>query len=115
MMFYKWIVTNRQRCDLEMLLNGAFAPLTGFLTQNDYQGVLTDMRLQNGQPWPIPITLDVTDSFADKVKLNDTIELYDFDNTLLARMHVSDKWQPDKTFEALQVFNTVDLQHPGVN
>ncbi len=114
-MLFKWIVTPRQRCDLEMLLNEAFAPLTGFLTQDDYQSVLSCMRLQNDSPWPIPITLDVNDHFAENISQGDTIELFDFDNTLLARMCVSDKWRPDKHTEALKVFNTVDLKHPGVH
>jgi len=115
MMFFKWIVTPRQRCDLEMLLNEAFAPLTGFLTQADYQSVLTSMRLQSNKLWPIPITLDVNDHFAGEINLGDIIELFDFDNTLLARMQVSDKWRPDKHSEALKIFNTTDRRHPGVN
>lgn len=114
-MIFKWIVTPRQRCDLEMLLNGAFHPLKGFLTKIDYDSVLNTMRLQNQSPWPIPITLDVNSSFADKVSMDDIVELYDFDNTLLATMKISDKWQADKNHEALKIFNTLDIKHPGVN
>lgn len=114
-MLVKWIVTPRQRCDLEMLINSAFQPLTGFLNQQDYESVLSRMRLQNHHPWPIPITLDVNDNFAEKVSLGDTVGLYDFDNTLLARMKISDKWRPDKNTEALKIFNTLDLKHPGVS
>ncbi len=114
-MFFKWIVTPRQRCDLEMLLSEAFAPLTGFLTQDDYLSVLSCMRLQNNHLWPIPITLDVNDKFAENISLGDTVELYDFDNTLLARMRVSDKWRPDKAAEALKIFDTTNPEHPGVN
>jgi sulfate adenylyltransferase len=114
-MLFKWIVTPRQRCDLEMLLNGAFAPLNGFLIQEDYQSVLNRMRLQNNVPWPIPITLDVNDAFAENVSPGDTLELYDFDNSLLARMLICDKWLADKKLEASKVFDTLDLQHPGVN
>ncbi len=114
-MLFKWIVNPRQRCDLEMLLNGAFSPLTGFLTQADYQSVLSSMRLQNDKPWPIPVNLDVNNEFAEKIHLGDTVELYDFDNTLLAHLQVSDKWRPDKTIEAMKVFNTTDIKHPGVN
>src|SRR5580692_6855999 len=85
-MYFKWIVTPRQRCDLELLLNRALAPLTGFLTEHDYNNVLSHMRLQNDRPWPIPINLDVNDHFAEHISLGDTVELFDFDNTLLARM-----------------------------
>lgn len=111
----KWILTPRQRCDLELLLVGGFHPLTGFLTQQDYQTVVSDMRLSTGQLWPMPITLDVHDAFADSVSLNQSIGLYDADNTLLATLLVTDKWQPDKLMEAERVFGTKDIKHPGVN
>ena len=55
-----WDLTARQICDLELLLNGAFSPLEGFLTRADYERVLTDMRLDSGVLWPIPVTLDVS-------------------------------------------------------
>ena len=63
-MVNKWILTPRQRCDLEMLLVGGFAPLTGFLSQNDYDNVLAHSRLADGQLWSMPITLDVNEEFA---------------------------------------------------
>ncbi|HEX2549564.1 MAG TPA: bifunctional sulfate adenylyltransferase/adenylylsulfate kinase [Gammaproteobacteria bacterium] len=111
----KWIITPRQRCDLEMLLSQGFAPLTGFLTRENYESVCQHMRLVTGELWPIPITLDVNDEFAATLQLPETIELYDVDNTLLAYMEVQDKWQPDKTVEANQVFGTDDLKHPAVH
>ena len=114
-MVCKWIVTPRQRFDIEMLLAGGFAPLNGFLTQKDYEGVMFDMRLENGQLWPIPITLDVNAALAKQLSLHDMLELYDPDNTLLAKLKVTDKWQPDKQLEAQTVFSTIDRKHPGVN
>ena len=54
-----WDLTARQICDIELLLNGAFSPLTGFMSQADYDSVLSDMRLADGTLWPMPITLDV--------------------------------------------------------
>lgn len=114
-MAFKWIVTQRQRFDIEMLFNGGFAPLTGFLSQKDYESVMFDMRLENGHLWPMPITLDVNSAFAERVSPKDVIELFDPDNTLLARLTVSDKWQPDKQLEAQTVFSTTDRKHPGVN
>ncbi len=114
-MTHKWILTPRQRCDLEMLLIGAFAPLTGFLNKRDYENVLLNMRLENNHLWPMPITLDVSNEFAESVNLGNKIELYDSDNTLLASLILSDKWQPDKLQEAKHVFGTTDPKHPGVN
>ena len=59
-----WTLTDRQICDLELLLNGAFSPLNGFMTKKDYESVLESMRLADRILWPIPITLDVSDKFA---------------------------------------------------
>lgn len=111
----KWILTPRQRCDLEMLLVGGFAPLRGFLNQSDYESVLKNMHLANGQLWPMPITLDVSEDFAQSINLNEDVELYDPDNTLLARIKVTDKWKPNKTEEAQAIFGTQDVKHPAVN
>ena len=67
----------RQLCDIEMLLNGAFSPLEGFLGEADYRRVLSDMRLTSGVLWPMPITLDVSEKFAEKLKVGDSIALRD--------------------------------------
>ncbi|MHB1947705.1 MAG: bifunctional sulfate adenylyltransferase/adenylylsulfate kinase [Gammaproteobacteria bacterium] len=114
-MVNKWILTPRQRCDLEMLLVGGFAPLSGFLTQADYEQVLTHSRLADGTLWPMPINLDVSEEFAQQVELNSEVKLYDPDNTLLAKIHVTDKWKPNKEREAQAIFGTQDLKHPAVN
>lgn len=111
----KWNLTPRQRCDLEMLAVNGFQPLTGFLNQNDYESVLQKMRLANGQLWPMPITLDVPQEFAETIELGQKIELRDFDNVVLARLTVQSKWQPDKLAEAQLVFGTIDTKHPAVN
>lgn len=111
---HKWTVTHRQRCDLEMLMVGGFDPLKGFLSRDDYESVIMQSRLKNGALWPIPITLDVSSTFAGQVSLNDQIELYDLDHTLLAKMTVTDKWQPDKKREAVLVYATEDTAHPAV-
>ena len=59
-----WDLTPRQICDLELLMNGGFTPLKGFLSEADYLSVLEDMRLADGSLWPMPITLDVPETFA---------------------------------------------------
>jgi len=111
----KWIITPEQRCDLEMLMCQGFDPLQGFLEEADYESVLDNMRLQNGRIWPMPITLDVNEDFASCVSLNETIELCDPDNTLIAFLHVKNKWKPNKRREAQCIFETEDPFHPGVH
>ena len=109
-----WPLTLRQLCDLEMIMSGAFSPLTGFLTRADYDNVVARMRLQDGTFWPIPITLDVSESFAEKLALGDTIGLADADGALLAVLEIEDRWQPDLHHEACHVYQTQDQGHSGV-
>lgn len=110
-----WDLTMRQLCDLELLLNGAFSPLDGFLGQSDYDRVLTDMRLASGVFWPIPITLDVDERFAAPLREGDTIALRDAEGVLIATMELSSIFRPEIEHEARSVFGTVDDTHPGVN
>jgi sulfate adenylyltransferase len=112
--YRSWDLTPRQLCDLELLLNGAFSPLEGFLTRADYDAVLARMRLSSGLLWPIPITLDVTRAFADSVAVGDPVALRDAEGVLIATLEIGDIWEPDKDAEALAVFETDDDTHPGV-
>ena len=108
-------LTQRQICDLELLMNGGFAPLKGFLSEADYERVLTEMRLADGALWPMPITLDVSEEFAAKIEIDQDIALRDQEGVILATMTVTDKWVPDKAREAEQVFGANDEAHPSVN
>ncbi len=113
--FASWDLTGRQMCDLDLLMNGAFSPLEGFLGKLEYESVCDDMRLSSGVLWPMPITLDVTEAFAANLKTGDRIALRDHEGVLLASMDISDIWTPDKASEAQRVFGTVDVSHPGVH
>lgn len=110
-----WSLTPRQLCDLELLMNGGFYPLKGFLSKADYQSVLNDMRLADGSLWPIPITLDVSVEFADSVDVGQKIALRDAEGVILAVLMITDRWQPDKHEEAVKVFGSDDVSHPAVN
>ena len=65
--YKSWDLTDRQLCDLELILNGAFSPLDGFLSQAEYEGVIDNMRLPSGVLWPMPITLDVSEEFSGSI------------------------------------------------
>jgi sulfate adenylyltransferase len=110
-----WDLTPRQICDVELLLNGGFSPLEGFLGQADYERVCEQMRLADGTLWPMPVTLDVTEAFAAKVELGQRIALRDQEGVLIAVMTVGDKWLPDRKREAVAVFGSDDVAHPGVD
>ncbi len=109
-----WDLTPRQLCDLELLMNGGFNPLTGFLSQADYESVVERMRLADGRLWPIPVTLDATEAFAERIEPGQDIALRDPEGVILAVMSVSDKWRPDKRREAERVFGADDRAHPAV-
>ena len=109
-----WDLTPRQACDLELLLNGGFSPLEGFLNQTDYERVVEDMRLSDGTLWPIPITLDVSEPFASRIGRGEQLALRDPEGVLIAVLEVSDIWRPDLHREAWQLFGTTDERHPGV-
>lgn len=99
--------------DLECIAIGAFSPLTGFLTQEEYDRVVSDMYLPSGEVWTIPITLAVDDQKASNIQIGDDVSLC-FDGVPVAVMHVTDRYHPDKEREARCVYGTTDEAHPGV-
>ncbi|WP_424932995.1 bifunctional sulfate adenylyltransferase/adenylylsulfate kinase [Amaricoccus macauensis] len=110
-----WDLTPRQICDLELLMNGGFNPLKGFMSEADYNGVVENMRLADGSLWPMPITLDVSEEFAAKIETGQDIALRDQEGVILAIMSISDSWTPNKSLEAEKVFGADDIAHPAVN
>jgi sulfate adenylyltransferase len=110
-----WDLTERQLCDIELLLNGAFSPLEGFMRQADYDRVVDEMRLADGTLWPMPITLDVTNAFAEQLQPGGHVALRDQEGVMIAILEVQDVWTPDKHREAERVFGADDIAHPAVN
>lgn len=106
-------LTSRQLCDLELLCNGGFAPLKGFLNKKDYESVVQNMRLANGSVWPIPVVLDVADK--KNYKVGSEVLLCDEYNKPLAVLTVESVYKPNKKREAKFVYGTTDTTHFGVN
>jgi sulfate adenylyltransferase len=112
-----WELTPRQLCDLELLLNGGFSPLRGFLARADYESVCSRSRLADGTLWPIPVTLDVPEELARRLKpaaAGASLALRDAEGVMLAALRVEDVWRPDRAAEAEAVFGTTSREHPGV-
>ncbi len=105
----------KQQCDLEMIANGAFSPLSTFNNQKDYEEILLNNKLSNGLVWPIPIVLDVPDQFLKSLDKNEYISLRNAEGFLLAILKVNEFWAPDKKEEANSVFKSNDPNHPGVD
>ncbi|CCD23962.1 sulfate adenylyltransferase NDAI_0C03020 [Naumovozyma dairenensis CBS 421] len=109
----QWSLTARQICDIELILNGGFSPLTGFLNEKDYLGVVNNSRLADGTLWTMPITLDVDEKFASSVSSNSRILLLQDNEIPIAILTVADVYKPDKQLEAKNVFRG-DPEHPAI-
>ncbi|RYM05430.1 sulfate adenylyltransferase [Sporolactobacillus sp. THM7-7] len=99
--------------DLELIANGTYSPLTGFLDEENYRSVVEDMHLKNGLAWTIPITLPVSEKTADRVSVGETVKLV-YEGDVYGTLEVTSKFRPDKLHEAEKVYLTTDQAHPGV-
>ncbi|KAB2952752.1 sulfate adenylyltransferase [Heliorestis acidaminivorans] len=99
--------------DLELLINGGYSPLRGFMNQEDYEEVLHSMRLKNGSIWPLPITLPVDEAIAKDLTLGSKIKLT-YQGEVYGILLLEEKFLPNKEEEALQAYKTTDREHPGV-
>jgi sulfate adenylyltransferase len=106
-------LTQMAASDLEMIAVGAFSPLTGFMTREDYDSTIDTMRLANGLPWTIPVTLPVDDDRAASLREGQEIALVDGDH-LMGIMTIAEKYPADKEREAREVYRTDEEAHPGV-
>ena len=104
----------REISDLEMITIGGFSPLTGFMGKKDYDSVVSNMRLANGLPWSIPITLAVSKEEAAPLKEGQEIALTNEAGTVVAVMSLREKFEWDRKKEAREVFRTEEDAHPGV-
>jgi sulfate adenylyltransferase len=100
--------------DLEMIAIGGFSPLNGFMSQEDYNQVVSDMRLANGVAWSIPVTLSVSEVEAANLKEDSLVRLDDSTGKYIGVLHLTQKYTYDKRREAINVYRTDEEQHPGV-
>lgn len=100
--------------DLVMIAIGGFSPLTGFMEQADYDTVVTDMRLANGLPWSIPVTLSVEAAIADGLQEGSLVRLDDVRGRFVGVLELTQKYTYDKVKEAINVYRTDEEKHPGV-
>ena len=111
----EYVLSDRQLCDLELLLDGSFSPLTGYLTKVDYQSVLDKMELSTGELWPMPINFQVPSSDLNKLTNCRKLILKDKNLTAIATLHIKDIYKPNLEEECLKVFGTTDMNHPYVS
>ncbi|MGM0903857.1 MAG: sulfate adenylyltransferase [Bacillota bacterium] len=99
--------------DLELIGVGLFSPLTGFLGKEDYESVVSEMRLKDNTIWSIPVTLPVSTEVAEKLEVGEQYKLK-HENDVYGVIRVSELFEPDLTKEAREVYKTEELAHPGV-
>jgi sulfate adenylyltransferase len=106
-------LTSKEASDVEMLAIGAYSPLTGFMKQDDYNGVVDTMHLASGIAWSMPITLSVTGDLAGSIQAGGRLAL-SVDGRRYAILDIEEIFTRDKQHEAQQVFRTTEEAHPGV-
>jgi sulfate adenylyltransferase len=104
----------RATSDLVMIAIGGFSPISGFMGQNDYLGVVKEMRLANNLPWSVPVTLSVTSAVAEPLAIGSLVRLDDPEGKFIGVLQLTEKYTYDKKLEAENVYRTAEEQHPGV-
>jgi len=104
----------RQLCDLELLINGGYSPLDGYLGAADHQMVCSEMRLADGIFWPIPVVLNISDELADSLATGDSVALRDGEGVMIAALNVDECFERDLDAEVAAIFGTADASHTGV-
>lgn len=109
------VLTQRHMCDIELILNGGFSPVDGFMNKAEYEGVVNDMRLPDGTLFPVPINLDISEAKAKEIEASGkgAVVLKDFEGNPIAVMNVADVWTPDKKAEGLKCWGG-DPEHPAI-
>ncbi len=111
----KLVVNARELSDLEMLAVGALSPLTGFVGEADYLSILETMHLSSGLAWTIPVTLSLTDDDVKRIGAGSSVALLPWEGgDPIAVLDVAEVFKRDRQKEALGVYATEDLEHPGV-
>jgi sulfate adenylyltransferase len=105
---------DRHFSDLVLIAIGAASPLIGFMGQADYETTVTDMRLANGLPWSVPITLSVSIETAANLTEGELVRLDDASGRFVGVLELTEKYTYDKTKEAINVYRTDEDKHPGV-
>jgi sulfate adenylyltransferase len=108
------VINPRQLSDAHMIVQGAFSPLHGFMGHEDYNAVVKDMHLANGQPWPLPVTLAVDSHQASDLKEGKQVALVQEGGEIAGVISLDGKFRREKEDEAQAVYRTTENQHPGV-
>ena len=110
-------LNKKQLCDFELLVNGGFAPLKGFMNEYDYTSVVNHMRLHDGQLWAMPITLCINEEQEQELKHSNYVVLKHETGLPLGIMDIRDHksiYKSDISEECVNVYGANDTNHPYV-
>lgn len=100
--------------DVKNIARGVYSPLTGFMVKDDFDRVVSEMKLADGTVWPIPFVLDINETTANEITIGEQVALVDEKSNPIAVLNVHDKYQYESGQVAKQVFGTIEDDHPGV-
>eukprot|EP00586_Coscinodiscus_wailesii_P000801 CAMPEP_0172487334 /NCGR_PEP_ID=MMETSP1066-20121228/16380_1 /TAXON_ID=671091 /ORGANISM="Coscinodiscus wailesii, Strain CCMP2513" /LENGTH=432 /DNA_ID=CAMNT_0013253885 /DNA_START=94 /DNA_END=1392 /DNA_ORIENTATION=+ len=103
------LLNPRQLCDVELIMNGGFPPLTGFMDEETYKHVVENTELPSGVIFGLPVVFDTDD---EDLQPGDIVLLKDGDRDI-ATVEFTDKFLPDKALECLKCYGTSAIEHPG--
>ena len=104
----------RATSDLVMIAIGGFSPISGFMNEADYKGVVDDMRMADGTVWSVPVTLSVSKEIAEPLEIGSLIRLDNPDGKFVGVLELAEKYTYSKVHEAVNVYRTDEDKHPGV-
>ena len=100
----------RQLCDVELLMQGGFSPLDGFMNEANYKSVRDDMKLTSGLVFGLPVVFDTNDK---RLKAG-VRALLKYQNVPIAVYDVQEQYIPNKAIEAKKCYGTSSIEHPAV-
>ncbi|VAX18039.1 Sulfate adenylyltransferase [hydrothermal vent metagenome] len=112
--FVKLLVEPEVWVEAANISDGVLSPLTGFMDSKDYHGVVENMRLDSGEPWTIPVTLDVDEEKVQDIVKAGKVALTVSDGSAVAEVEVEDVFKVDLSIDLVKVFGTDSMEHPGV-
>lgn len=103
-----WDLSPQQLCNLELLMNGGYSPLDRFMDRTEYESVCSSMHLTNGLLWPMPITLDIPEELAKRLKREEPVALRDSEGVILAVLYVDEIWRWDHAWDGERILGASD-------
>ncbi len=106
-------LTRDQYLEFEKLGLGVFQPVRGFMNEDTFRHVVTEMRLLSGEPFPLPIYLDVSEEDAARLKSSPEVSLI-YQDVEVGQLSPESFFRCDREAAAQSIFGTRDPAHPGV-